>query len=135
MKAIATTEYYSLAVDQAKNRLYLTINGFWKNRAAVSNYLADLKKATQELSTGYTVFTDVTQMKTPPQDVAALHIEAQKVVVSAGLRKTAELVAQNVAISMPLNRYAKTSGMQRRTFHEREEAEVWLDEQQAPQYQ
>ncbi len=130
MKAIATTEYYSIAVDQAKNRPYLTIHGFWKSRAVVSNYLADLKKATQELSTGYTILTDVIRMKTPPQEVAALHIEVQKVVVAAGLRKTAELVAQNVTIAMPLDRYAKTSGMQKRTFHTKSEADAWLDEQE-----
>lgn len=128
MKDIANNEYYSIQVDKDKNRMYLTLIGYWKSRSVVPNYVADLQKATQELSRGYTILTDVTQMKTPPQEIAALHTEAQKVVMAAGLKKTAELVGQDVIAKMAIDQFSKQSGMQKGTFANKEEAEAWLDE-------
>ncbi len=130
MKEIADNTYYSIYVDKLKNRVYLTVKGFWKNQAVVSNYLEDIKKATnEETSPGYTILTDVTQMRTPPQDVAELHIEAQKICVESGLRKTAELLEKNVAAQMALERYSKHSGMKKRSFYDKAKAEAWLDEE------
>jgi hypothetical protein len=128
MKEIANNEYYSIQVDKDKNRMYLTLIGYWKNHSVVPNYVADIQKATQELSRGYTVLTDVTQMKTPPRELADLHTEAQKVIIATGLKKTAELVGQDVIAKMALNQYSNQSGMQKGIFGNKEEAEAWLDE-------
>ena len=128
MKTIAKNDYYAILVDAAKNRLYLTLIGYWKSCSVVPNYIEDLKKATQELSRGYTILTDVIQMKPPPRDVITLHTEAQKVVMAAGLKKTAELVGQDVIAKMAVDRFSKESGMYKGTFDNKEEAEAWLDE-------
>ncbi len=45
MKTIAKTAYYSIAVDTTKNRIYLTIIGFWKSPEIVPAYVEDMKKA------------------------------------------------------------------------------------------
>ncbi len=76
MKIMAETEYYVIAVDPAKNRAYLSLIGYWKSRADVPRYLEDWRQAIGPLSAGFTVLTDVTRMKPPPQDVTQLHIEA-----------------------------------------------------------
>lgn len=129
MKTIADNQYYTIAVDQAKNRVYLKIMGFWRNRDVVANYLEDIRIATHdETGPDYTILTDGRGMKTPPQGVAELHIEAQKICVDGGLRKTAELLEDNAAARMALKRYSKTSGMVQRSFIDQAEAEAWLDE-------
>jgi hypothetical protein len=128
MTFIAKNEYYTIYVNQEKNRLYLTLIGFWKSRSAVPNYLEDLKKASNELSPGYTVLTDVTQLKTPPQDVVPLHLGAQKLVMADGSKKTAEVVGHDVTANMAFDRFSKESGMCKGTFDNKQEAEAWLDE-------
>jgi hypothetical protein len=127
MKTIAQNDYYVIAVDATKNRLYLTLIGYWKSRAEVPKYIEDLKKATRELSKGYTILTDVTKMKAPPQDVVSLHMEAQKVVLAAGLSKTAELVGRDAIAKLAVDRFSRESGMYKGTFDNWREADDWLD--------
>jgi hypothetical protein len=129
-KTIAQNEYYVIAVDPGKNRMYLTLIGYWKSRAEVPKYLDDLKKGTRELSKGYTILTDVTKMKAPPQDVVSLHTEAQKVVLAAGLSKTAELVGSNIITKMSVDRFSKESGMYKGTFDSWRDADEWLDKKE-----
>ncbi len=128
MKTIAQNDYYAILVNTTKNRLYLTLTGYWKSRTVVPNYIEDMKKATQQLSKDYTVLADVTQMKTPPKDVVNLHMEVQKMAIAAGLAKTAEIVGQDVITKMAIDRFSKESGMSKGTFDNKEEAEAWLDE-------
>ena len=132
MKEIANNKYYSILIDKNKNRMYLTLFGFWKDRSVVPNYIEDIQKAIQELPKGYTVLTDVTQLKTPPQAISDLHTEAQKVVITSGLKRTAEVVSQDVIAKMALDRYSKRSGMQKGTFGNKDEAEAWLDFEEEP---
>ncbi len=127
MTTIAKNSYYAVSTNTAKNRLYLTISGYWKKRADVPNYVADLKKATNELSRGYTILTDITRMQTPAKEIVSLHTEVQKVVISSGLAKTAELVSRDAIAKMTVNRISKDSGMQKGTFDNKTEAEAWLD--------
>jgi hypothetical protein len=129
MKEIANNAYYTILVDTIKNRVYLTVKGFWKSATVVPNYVVDIRQATHDVSSGYTLLADVSQMKTPPPEVANLHMEAQKICVDEGLKKTAELVEKSFALKMPLDRYSKASKMTKRIFTSKEEAETWLDEE------
>ena len=124
---IARNDYYTIDIDEKKNRLYLTIVGYWKSRDVVSNYIGDLVNASGKLSPNFTVLTDVTQMKTPHQSVVSLHLEAQKVLLEAGLKKTAELVGADAIVKMSLGRFSNESGMPKGTFDNKQEAEAWLD--------
>lgn len=128
MKTIAQNEYYTILVDSKKNRLYLTVEGFWKNRSVVPHYIDDLKKAIEDLNKGFTLLTDVRRMKVPPAEIAALHNEAQTLVISEGLGKTAEIHGEDVIAKMAVDRYSSGSGMFKRNFDNKIEAEAWLDE-------
>jgi hypothetical protein len=131
MKRIAKTAYYSIDIDKTKNRIYLTIGGFWKNVTVVPNYFDDIKKAAQEVSPGFTILTDVSQMATPPSDVGSLHEKAQQVLIEAGLKKTAEIIPREKAIEqMVLKKWSVKSGMVKGTFHDKFAAETWLDEKE-----
>ena len=131
MKTIAQNDYYIIAVDPMKNRAYLTLIGYWKSRAEVPKYLEDWKKAIRELSRGFTVLTDVTRMKAPPPDVVQLHTEAQKVLMSGGLKKVAEIVGSDIFAKMAVDRFSRESGMYKGTFDNFREAEDWHDKKES----
>ena len=127
MKTIAENEYYSLTVDEKRNRIYLTILGFWRGPDVVPNYISDITKAARSVSRDFTILTDVTQMTAPPTSIGEMHMKAQKILVDAGLCKTAELLPTAAISQMALDRYSRESGMNKGSFSSREEAEKWLD--------
>ncbi len=131
MKAIAQNDNYVIAVDPAKNRAYLTLIGYWKSRTEVPGYIDDWRKAIRELSRGFTVLSDVSRMKAPPQDVVPLHTEAQKVLMGSGLSRVAELVGSDVITRMAVDRFSRESGMYKGTFDNWREADDWLDKKES----
>jgi hypothetical protein len=121
---------YEIRTDRSKNRLYLTIIGFWANPGEVSNYVSDLENATRDLRSGFTIVTDIGRMKPPPQDVMPLHEAAQKTLIKAGLSRTAEVSLDASKIKkMTVDQISKKSGMVKEVFGTFEEAESWLDSQ------
>jgi uncharacterized protein (UPF0147 family) len=126
MITIAENEQYSLKVDITKNRAFLKINGFWRNKEDIPGYLQDWDEAVKKLSKGFTLLTDATQMTIHPGDVRDVHSKAQEKIVKAGVQKVAELHSANVAV-MQLNSVSNESGMPKKNFNEKEEALKWLD--------
>lgn len=124
---ISDNKYYKLAVSPDKNRAYLTIHGFWRNREVVPDYLKDWTRATSTLKRGFTLLTDASEMKTHPKDVQKLHEEAQAIVLKAGVVKVAEILKDNIT-ELQLNAVAKATQFPKKNFKLVEEAEKWLDE-------
>lgn len=129
METITKNEFYSVEIDRAKNRLYLTGKGFWKDVMIARDFGTYTQQGVQKLAPGYSVLADLHEFKTPPPEVGAIIIESQKITANT-IGKSAQVVGQNVAIEMPMDRYAKTSGIKPRTrsFATKAEAEAWLDE-------
>lgn len=126
MKTVATNDLYSLQYDRAKNRVHFAIFGSWKSRSDVPNYLADWKTILGLTSRGFTILSDLRQMKT--MLVHDLHLEAQQMVKDAGLKKTAEILdAKSIAAKAQLEQISQDSGMLVGRFATKEEAEAWLD--------
>jgi hypothetical protein len=94
----------------------------------IPNFLNDIRQASDQLSEGFTLLTDVTEMKTHPPEVSDLHVESQKIWLEGGLLKTAELMPPSEVDRFAHERRAKASGMPCRAFESAEEAETWLDE-------
>jgi predicted nuclease of restriction endonuclease-like RecB superfamily len=126
LRPIAKTPQYELTISKQKNRAYLKIVGFWRSPEEVSNYLSDWEKAVKELSRGFTLLTDATEMKIHPASVRKIHEGAQSLIIKEGVTKVAELQADKVA-EMQLNGVSKDTRMPKRNFNNREEAEAWLD--------
>ncbi len=127
MTEITKTEYYALAVDKIKNRIYFSITGFWGNPSVVPNYLRDIERASKEVVRGYTILSDLVKMRTMPPEAGKMHEQAQKILVDAGLAKTAEVLPQNVILKLQLQRHAESSKMTKKVFASKVEAEAWLD--------
>ena len=123
---VRNNQYYKLEVSVEKNRAYLTILGFWKNAGVVPDYLDDWNKATSLLQKGFTVLTDASAMKTHPQDVRALHEQAQAIILKGGVSKVAE-VLENDVTEMQLNAVARDTKIPKKNFRSVEDAELWLE--------
>jgi hypothetical protein len=123
---VRNNQYYKLEVSVEKNRAYLTILGFWKNAGVVPDYLDDWNKATSLLQKGFTVLTDASAMKTHPQDVRALHEQAQAIILKGGVSKVAE-VLENDVTEMQLNAVARDTKIPKKNFRGVEDAELWLE--------
>ncbi len=123
---IEQNPFYELAVSTQKNRIYLKIIGFWRNEAAVPNYLKDWNKALGLVRKDFTVLTDATQMKIHPPDVRLLHEQAQAAILKAGVSKVAEILTDRIS-EIQLDNVAKVTLFPKKNFISQEEAEKWLD--------
>jgi len=128
MKPIAETAYYRIEVDPNKNRLYLTLWGFWKNLEVAPHFLEDIGKVAHLLQPGFTALANVSQLKPTPQEVKVIHEKAQKILLHAGLRKTAEVIPDDTVVQVQIDDFAKQSKMPKREFYTQEEAENWLNQ-------
>ncbi len=126
MIQIAKNDYYELNVDKEKNRMYLKIIGFWTSKEVVPEYLLDIEKATKSVTRGFTIVSDLRGMNTPPKAIGALHEQAQRYLVLAGLDKTAEIVSSAI-LKLATKKYATTSQMAKKEFDNLSDAEKWLD--------
>ncbi|WMN12162.1 hypothetical protein QYS49_32650 [Marivirga salinae] len=126
MITIAENKQYSLKVDITKNRAFLKINGFWRNKEDIPGYLQDWDEAIKKLSKGFTLLTDATEMTIHPGDVRDVHSKAQEKIIKAEVKKVAELHSKNVSI-MQLDGVSRNSGMPKKNFNDKEEALKWLD--------
>ena len=126
MVIIAKNDFYTLETDIIKNRVFLTINGFWK-KDNIPHYLEDWDKALKQVEKGFTLLTDARKMAIHPSEVRSIHLEAQKKIINAGVKKVAELQEQKVA-EMQLNGVSTESALPKKNFTEKEKAISWLDE-------
>lgn len=131
MSSSANTDFYSLEVDRPKNRLRLTIRGFWRGPEDVPSYVADIRAAAAQLRPGFTLVADATLMQPHAQTVIAVHEEAQRALVAAGLDRTAEIIPSAIA-QLQARRIAAASGMKKQVFTSLADAEAWLDAGPAP---
>jgi hypothetical protein len=125
--SVSKTPQYELAVDKAKNRIYLKIIGFWRNPEQVSEYLNDLNRAIGLVSPPFTFLTDATEMKIHPGTVREIHAEAQNLITNNGVLKVAEIQADKVS-EIQLESLSKSTKMPKMRFTDQVEAEKWLDE-------
>jgi hypothetical protein len=132
METIAKTDHFSVQINLNKNCLYLMGKGFWKNTEIAQQFLRHVKQGIARLSPGHSVLVDLHEFKTPPPQVGEIIIEVQKIAANT-FGKSAQVVGENKGIAMPMERYARSSGIQgqQRSFATTEEAEAWLDADEA----
>lgn len=124
---VAKNQCYELLYMPAKNRLYLSIFGFWKSRSAVSQYLSDLKEALTLVKPGFTLLLDLRTMITHPQSVMSLHIEALALLQEAGLKKGACVNPSDRIATLQVDDTIMQSHLASQRFTSYPEAEAWLE--------
>lgn len=108
-------DHYEIAVDGARNRMYLTIKGYWASASAVPNYLRDIRKAIGLSTLGLAILADPTSMTMTAGDVGIPHQKAQKLCAARGLGAGAEVCASATA-KMSADRFNRNSGIRKRVF-------------------
>ncbi len=124
---IASTNKYSIRINQEKNRLYLEIKGFWQSKADVPSYLTDLKYAASYLRSGFTCLTDMTTMKTPGAEAAVLFELGSQMLIRNGVTRSAGIFSHDVIAKMAAEHKVSSFNMDRKAFGKVTEAEQWLD--------
>ncbi|GAA4423634.1 hypothetical protein GCM10023188_02670 [Pontibacter saemangeumensis] len=123
---VAHNPCYELIYDNSKNRIYLTVKGFWKNREAVPHFLDDLQKALRLVKPDFSLLSDLRTMLTHPQRLSSLHIEAHNLIKLAGLSKAAIVVPIDRIATLQVEEINSKSTMSSENFSSVVEAEIWL---------
>lgn len=127
MQAIAKTPLYTLSVDTQKNRLYSSKIGFWHDSSHIDQFIRDIKTAIRGLSEGFTMLSDLTQLQFMSHAWSEIVLETQRMLIEAGCCGKAEISPEKVVAKIQMDRISNRSGIKKREFRSKDEAETWLD--------
>jgi hypothetical protein len=127
MHEIAKTPFYTLSVDPIKNRLYSCKFGFWHDMSHRADFIQNIEKAITRLFKGFTILSDLSQLQVMSHEWTELVIETQKKLIEAGCSWEAEISPQTEIAKIQASRIATCSGIRKRGFTRKDEAEIWLD--------
>ncbi len=118
----------NVRVDEAKNRIYLVLEGFHDLEEAIR--MRELYgEAIAKCRPGFTVLADLSRYKPGTAEVQAIHAEAVKLAAEGGVSRVARYVGESPLGGMQVNRIAKSEGgYLSANFHTLAEAEAFLDE-------
>jgi hypothetical protein len=118
---------YSIRVDLARNRLYVTLVGFF-SLAEIEKCGDETIAATKQLRRGYDVITDITQFITGTADVAADVERVQEHFRKSGARQGVRIVGSNVLAGMQFRRTGTSAEFNSVHVKSQEEAERLLND-------
>ncbi|SFC39203.1 hypothetical protein SAMN05421780_10578 [Flexibacter flexilis DSM 6793] len=124
---IASNTYYSLSYDESKNRVYLSIKGFWPNEQVVSHYLKDWEHVLTLTQPKFTLVTNLSYAKIYTQDIMSIHEAAQRLIVNTGVLQVAEVLNESAFLEAQSKALIMKSQMPRNKFNSMADAEAWLD--------
>jgi hypothetical protein len=130
---IAKNNFYKIEISKLKNRGYLTLTDYWNNPSDFSEFINDIKLSSKKLVSGFTFLVNLTQYTGTSMELINLHIDAQKILVNAGLSRVAEVFAGNpLILKLFAESYSKESGAIKMTFENIQIADKWLDYYYSP---
>jgi hypothetical protein len=116
---------YKVEVDIARNRLYLTLVGFFSIEE-IKRSGDETIKATSKLRRGYDVITDISNFKPGTKDIAKDIQRVQAHFQASGARQGVRIVGKSAIASMQFNRIAKDAGWRSTTVETLAAAEEFL---------
>lgn len=124
---------YKIIADKIKNRLTFEFIGKWKKAAHVPNYVEHVKKAVTELKPGYSVLSSAVKASTPGFSTTGPLKDSLAYMREKGVGNVAVVISDKKGPihQMVVNVVMKLAKLKARTFKIREEAEAWLDEEEA----
>ncbi|MGV3538722.1 MAG: hypothetical protein ACO1OQ_02870 [Rufibacter sp.] len=128
MVTIAKNPYYHIQVDKAKNRIFFKIKGGWSHEAEVPQFIEHWKEAISYIRPGFFILSDIREAKEHTPQVRHLHIQAQRMLIEAGLAQIAEVHSLNEPGSDHAIDLAQESKIPLNIFDNLQDAEAWLAE-------
>jgi hypothetical protein len=127
MQEVASTDFYRLAVDKRKKRVYNTVFGTWGERPDASRFVRDWEEVFNQITAGYTVLTDASEFRLLSAEWAATTIKTRQRLIAAGITKIAEILPENMILKMQFDTISERTDVQTKIFSNHREAEAWLD--------
>jgi hypothetical protein len=120
---------YNVRADQSKNRLYITLVGFFTIEET-KKCSQDIIEAIKKLKPGYDIINDISQFKPSTPDVAKEIERVQAHFTATGVRRGLRVVGASALTGMQFNRTAKSAGYDASSNNVAtlEEAEAILDQ-------
>jgi hypothetical protein len=117
---------HGVSVDQAKNRLYIILDGFFTD-ADVQKVSVAVYGAINSLQPGFDMVTDVTTCR-PATPAGSTEIEkTQQYAIDKGARRFVRVVSERILIQMQINRGAAKAGIKANYVKSIAEANALLD--------
>ncbi|MCS6834046.1 MAG: hypothetical protein NZ521_10770, partial [Flammeovirgaceae bacterium] len=109
-RTLADNEFYQIKADDRKQRLYITLKGFWRSPQQVPQYLPDIQKAIYTMSDGFTCLANFSMLMPFSEEVKPLFTESIKLLLSEGMKRSAQLLPLNLETSEMLANYFEEAG-------------------------
>ena len=133
-ETIMENDYYTLSIDEDKNRAYVILRGVWNDVSIAQDYLKYSKETVDRLTRGFTVLVDMRKVTMPAeeklQQILPYFVEATKFNEEAGIRKQAQIVEGDTKdVRTTARKVMKDSDFDEKMiqFYDPVEAEKWLD--------
>jgi len=120
-------DYYSLEVDEGKNRIYFSLFGEIPSVDAIPDFESDWMSTVAPFKNGFTILANLKEMKPLPSDVSELNQKVQVKLMQQGCKKVAQVASIDIVVQV--NKMAVESGLKDilRGFSLARTAEMWLD--------
>lgn len=124
---ISTTDFYTIKVDQQKQRLYLKLNGFWQNPSVVKGYVNDVERSFNYFDKSFTCLADLSELMPYSSEVKnCVHKVVEKKLRTAGVKNSAQIMPTNFDTNELLEIDGGV-GVSLNSFGDEEIAEMYLD--------
>lgn len=129
LKKIAAATHYALFVNLPKNRIYCTLNGFWRQLPDKDEYLLFWDEAMRDVDDGFTMLVNQSNLRIRSIEWVDVIVSIQKLALSKGVFRVADVLGESAVLKMQAERIAKISGIfpKRKTFTSQFQAETWLN--------
>ncbi len=120
---------YKFKIDPVKNRLYITLEGFFSTEE-MKQCSDETIEVVKQLKPGYDVITDISQFSPVGVDALEEIKRVQEYFRISGVRYGVRVVGKSVVTGMQFKRIGKSVGFRSTNFATLAEAEHFLDSQQ-----
>ena len=120
---------YKFKIDPVKNRLYITLEGFFSTEE-MKQCSDETIEAVKQLKPGYDVITDISEFAPVGIDALQEISRVQEYFRQTGVRQGVRIVGESVVTGMQFKRMGKSVGYPSTNVATLAEAEEFLDSQE-----
>jgi len=124
---VASNTCYDILYDESKNRVYFNIHGYWKNVDCVPDLISDWSKTLSLVKSHFTLLTNMRSMITHPQELSTIHEQVHKLILDAGVIKTAHVMPVDKIAYLQVLAIQEKTNLPAQAFTSEEEASEWLN--------
>lgn len=124
---VSKNNSYELSYDESSNCLFAAFFGLWDKMSQLDYYIEDVKSMVAHSSPGFDIIYDFTQYKGCINQLVNLHVEAQNLLLGAGMDKVAVLINENQLLRASVEFIFQMSGITPTFFCNIGMLQKWLD--------